>query len=695
MTIKSITTNQRTLVPVAGEALVAGPPGPAGPTGPAGATGPAGTAGTPGSDGNTIWNGIGAPVGVIGAQAGDFYIDTSALTIYGPMNVFGAWGAGTSLVQTNASLLTSGTLPAGRLPAFVGDVTGVAGANALTIANHAVTNSKIRQGAAFSVIGVTGNALADVADIAGTAGQILRVNLAGTSLGFGAISLATSASVVGILQDACFPALTGDVTTVAGAVATTIASHAVTNAKFRQGAALSVVGVTGNALADVADIAGTANQVLRVNSGGTALGFGAINLAAAAAVTGILLAGSFPALTGDVTTSAGALATTIAANAVTDSKFRQGAGMSVVGVTGNATANVADIIAGAANQVMRANTAGTGIGFGAVNLASSNAVTGTLLTASFPALTGDVTNSAGSLATTVGKVQGITYPASPYVIGDILYASSTSAMSRLADVATGSVLVSGGVGAAPAWSATPQLSALGINTAAVSNQKLNITGTDGEITGVFIGGATSGQSYGPQIIAGSTSADNAFIINNRANSLTLFRVRGDGLLNNRYGALGTTLLTVLTASSSANLTYTLPTSGFDDYLIVLENIVPATNGANLLLRYSTDGSTYITTNYIDVAGGTDSIRLGTAVNSFGTAGFSGIVNIAGMSRTDNVKFASGSVGLYNSSSAVVAQAVSGFYNGASSAILAIQFLFSGGNITSGKIRIYGMASATS
>ena len=40
---------------------------------------------------------------------------------------------------------------------------------------------------------------------------------------------------------------------------------------------------------------------------------------------------------------------------------------------------------------------------------------------------------------------------STYTIGDILYASSTTALSKLADVATGNSLISGGVGAVPAW----------------------------------------------------------------------------------------------------------------------------------------------------------------------------------------------------------------------------------------------------
>jgi len=40
---------------------------------------------------------------------------------------------------------------------------------------------------------------------------------------------------------------------------------------------------------------------------------------------------------------------------------------------------------------------------------------------------------------------------SSYVVGDLLYASTTTALSKLADVATGNALISGGVGVAPSW----------------------------------------------------------------------------------------------------------------------------------------------------------------------------------------------------------------------------------------------------
>src|ERR1700741_777449 len=55
----------------------------------------------------------------------------------------------------------------------------------------------------------------------------------------------------------------------------------------------------------------------------------------------------------------------------------QGSARSVLGVTGNATADFASI-QGTANQVLVQNSAGTGVAFGQVNLASASAVTGAL-----------------------------------------------------------------------------------------------------------------------------------------------------------------------------------------------------------------------------------------------------------------------------------------------------------------------------
>lgn len=71
-------------------------------------------------------------------------------------------------------------------------------------------------------------------------------------------------------------------------ITASVKNNSILNQYLRQSVALSVIGNATNVLANVADIAGTANQVLRVNSAGTVLGFGQVNLASSSAVTGAL-----------------------------------------------------------------------------------------------------------------------------------------------------------------------------------------------------------------------------------------------------------------------------------------------------------------------------------------------------------------------------------------------------------------------
>jgi hypothetical protein len=63
-------------------------------------------------------------------------------------------------------------------------------------------------------------------------------------------------------------------------------------------------------------------------------------------------------------------------NAVTDAKLRDSDALSVIGRSANSTGNPADISAGANHQVLRRD--GSSLGFGAIDLSSNQAVTGTL-----------------------------------------------------------------------------------------------------------------------------------------------------------------------------------------------------------------------------------------------------------------------------------------------------------------------------
>lgn len=84
---------------------------------------------------------------------------------------------------------------------------------------------------------------------------------------------------------------------------------------------------------------------------------------------------------------------------------------------------------------------GTGNGFFAVSGPATSLKTFTFPNASAIVLT---TNAA------VTAAQGGTGHAT-YAVGDILYASGATTLARLADVATGNALISGGVGVAPSW----------------------------------------------------------------------------------------------------------------------------------------------------------------------------------------------------------------------------------------------------
>lgn len=285
--------------------------------------------------------------------------------------------------------------------ATTGTVTSIATGSGLTggpitstgtisVDTNGITDALFRQSAGLSLVGRFANSTGNVADItAGTDNQVLRRS--GTSIGFGAVNLASSDAVTGDLAFA-------NITQIAG---------------------LSVLGVTGNSTADMAAItAATDNQVLRRS--GTSLGFGAINLASTDAVTGDL---AF-------------------------SNLAQGSALSVLGVTGNSTADVASIAAASDHQVLRRS--GTTVAFGAIDLAQANAITGTL-----PVGNGGtgVTSSTGTVAvvlSTTPTVIGLREKSTAVSASDIDLAAGnyfTKTISGATTFTVSNVATSGDVGA--------------------------------------------------------------------------------------------------------------------------------------------------------------------------------------------------------------------------------------------------------
>ncbi len=291
--------------------------------------------------GNTI-NAVGTANRItVGADSIDIastYVGQTSITTVGTIAT-GTW-QGTQITDTYLAAI-SGSKVTGNIPGNAANVTGTV----------AVGNGGT---GATSLTGVViGNGASAMTAVTGTASQVLRRNAGNTAFEFatldassvGALSNSTSSTQNGYFGDIY---LYDDSTP----------SHylQITNSANLTGATTLSLSVTANATLSMA-----AN----------------LTVTATATVSGTNTGDQTIQLTGDVTGSGtGAFAATIANNAVTYAKFQQVAALSVVGNATNASANAAAITASTDNQVLRRS--GTGIGFGAINLASSNAVTGLL-----------------------------------------------------------------------------------------------------------------------------------------------------------------------------------------------------------------------------------------------------------------------------------------------------------------------------
>lgn len=171
-----------------------------------------------------------------------------------------------------------------------------------------------------------------------------------------------------------------------------------------------------------------------------------------------------------------------------------------------------------------------------------------------------------SLTTPLPATSGGTGFAS-YAVGDLLFASTTTALSKLADIATGNALISGGVGVAPSWGKIgigSHVSGLGTGVAAAL--AIN-TGSAGAF--VLFGGALgSPSSVGTMpaftlggTIAGGNNQINDIVIGTTSPHAGSFTTLANGTYNGTNDILVTkaagVLSNVLTASASqVQLSYT-------------------------------------------------------------------------------------------------------------------------------------------
>ena len=131
---------------------------------------------------------------------------------------------------------------------------------------------------------------------------------------------------------------------------------------------------------------------------------------------------------------------------------------------------------------------------------------------------------------------------SSYTIGDLLYASSSTALSKLADVATGSVLISGGVGVAPSYSASPTL-------------------TTSLTTPLLIGGTTASSSLTLQSTSGVGTTDSiAFKVGNNG-ATTAMTVNTSGNVGIGTTGLASTSLRVSQGITGSTVAQSIRSDG--------------------------------------------------------------------------------------------------------------------------------------
>lgn len=139
---------------------------------------------------------------------------------------------------------------------------------------------------------------------------------------------------------------------------------------------------------------------------------------------------------------------------------------------------MAQLLAVAVNNVLLSGGVGAPPAWGKVPLAAiANMATGALLGrntagAGIPEVITDIPTAITIGGAYVYRAGGTNVAAadggtgqSSYAVGDLIYANSTTTLAKLADVAVGSYLKSGGIGVIPAWATLNQAAIAGLTTA--------------------------------------------------------------------------------------------------------------------------------------------------------------------------------------------------------------------------------------
>ena len=254
---------------------------------------------------------------------------------------------------------------------------------------------------------------------------------------------------------------------------------------------------------------------------------------------------------------------------------------------------------------------------------------------------------------------------------------------------------------APVSLSTAQVATTYIADAAVTTDKIAAAAVTLAKVGLMSAGTVISFASGGTATAVETGVTGTVLMSNGATLLPSFQTVSQAIV----------LIASATADNSSPriaITTGLDSTSYDEFLLTVEALLPATDDTTFSVQVSNDaGSAWATSSYLSAcswnvaggAGGTASTTGVIMVRNAGTAnvanddtGWSGEVRIwpRGASKKKIITFHGG----YATASAGIAAVTgSGIYNGDNAAVTGISIVTGSGNITSGTIRLYGVRNA--
>lgn len=424
--------------------------------------------------------------------------------------------------------------------------------------------------------------------------------------------------------------------------------------------------------------AGNTGQLLGKSSGAdyAAAWVDASSIAAANATSGLTVAGS--------TTLALALASV--------------AGLSVLGVTGTTTAIPLAITGTAGAQVLRLNDAGTGVAFGAINLASAAAVTGVLPSSNVTAANLASASVAGGVQGVLAVPNGGSGSAAFSARGVVLAGTTaTSALQNAAVSTAGNILVDQGTAANPVFRVVGgDLTMSSAGTATIGSNVVSYAKIQAGTGLAVLGFATTASSNVTTFLASA------------ANQVLQVATTGSTI---GWGLPAQVLLNTISANNIATVADTTSFSAnYRSFLVTFDNFCPANATATLQLQVATTGTAFISGGYVcqvptltsqanTVAVDTSTAvillsgnRATTNVGNGTTYGVNGVMRVLNPSSATSRKMWVGELSYLNGtavSTGFMTVLPSGFQD-ISNALTGFQVSFTPGNIQTGTIKVYGL-----